>query len=62
MIMKDTVKSMRDADTLARKAANTFSAVRDYAQMGGDLTGHAGSQGYAPTVSFLGLASDLQPA
>ena len=38
--LKDTVKSVGDADTLARKAANTFSAMGDYAQLGGDLTGH----------------------
>ena len=42
--LKDTVKSVGDADTLARKAANTFSAVGDYAQLGGYLTGHAGLQ------------------
>ena len=38
--LKDTVKSVGDADTLARKAANIFSAMGDYAQLGGDLTGH----------------------
>ena len=39
--LKDTVKSVGDADTLARKAANTFSTMGDYAQLGGDLTGHS---------------------
>ena len=42
--LRDTVKSVGDADTLARKAANTFSAVGDYAQLGGVLTGHVGLQ------------------
>ena len=42
--LKDAVKSVGDADTLARKAANTFSAVGGYAQLGGHLTGHAGLQ------------------
>ena len=36
--MKDTVNSVGDADTLARKAANTFTSVSKYAQFGGDLT------------------------
>ena len=36
--LKDTVKCVGDADTLARKAANTFSAVEDYALLGGVLT------------------------
>ena len=32
--LKDTVKSVGDADTLARKAANTFSVMGDNAQLG----------------------------
>jgi len=40
--LKDTVKSVGDADTLARKAANTLTSMGEYAQLGGDLTGHEG--------------------
>ena len=33
--LKDTVKSVGDADILARKAANMFSTMGDYAQLMG---------------------------
>ena len=36
-ILKDTVKSVNDADTLARKAANTLTAMGDYAHLGGHV-------------------------
>ena len=52
--LKDTVKSVGDADTLARKAANTFSAMGDYAQLGGDLTGHAALHGAGTALHNLG--------
>ena len=52
--LKDTVKSVGDADTLARKAANTFSAMGDYAQLGGDLTGHPALQSAGTALHNLG--------
>ena len=52
--LKDTVKSVSDADTLARKAANTFSAMGDYAQLGGDLTGHSALQSAGTALHNLG--------
>ena len=52
--LKDTVKSVGDADTLARKAANTFSAMGDYAQLGGDLTGHSALQNAGKSLHNLG--------
>jgi len=52
--LKDTVKSVGDADTLARKAANTFSAMGDYAQLVGDLTGHSALQNAGKSLHNLG--------
>ena len=52
--LKDTVNSVGDADTLASKAANTLSAVGVYAQLGGDLTGHAGLQRLGESFHNLG--------
>ena len=51
--LKDTVKSVGDADTLERKAANTFSAIRNYAQLGGDLTGQADLQNAGKSLHNL---------
>ena len=55
------MKSVGDADTLARKAANTLSAVGDYAQLGGDLTGHAGLHGAGTwdNLSFYVLVESI---
>ena len=52
--IKATVKSVGDADTLARKAANTFSAMGDYARLGGDLTGHSALQNVGNALHNLG--------
>lgn len=38
--LKDTVKSVGDADTLARKGANTINTVGDYAHLAGSLLGN----------------------
>ena len=51
---KNTVKSVGDADTLARKAANTFSAMGDYSQLSGDLTGYTGLHGAGTALHNLG--------
>ena len=40
--------------TCARKAANTFLALGDYAQLGGDLTGHSALQNVGKSLHNLG--------
>ena len=39
---------------MARNAANTFSAMGDYAQLCGDLTGHSASQNAGNPLHNLG--------
>ena len=48
------MKYVGDADPLARKAGNTFSAIGDYNQLGGDRTGHAGLHGADTALHNLG--------
>ena len=48
------MKSVGDADTLSRKAANTFSAMWDYVRLGGDLMGHSALQNAGNALHNLG--------
>ena len=48
------MNSVGETDTLATKSTNTFSAMGDYAQLGGDLTGHSGLHGAGTALHNLG--------